>query len=100
MRILYRSIKLQMCHDYLPSVGRKEDVWETTAAEERQRNVHVCDGVSEYEFVLMRQARDAKLSAPTPLLPSIQVNMRARKLPPPDANGVHYIKVPISLPGP
>lgn len=107
-RTLYRSIqrllklppetRLFMCHDYLPSEGRKVFAWETTVAEERTRNVHVNEGVSEDDFVKMRTARDATLSAPTLLLPSIQVNMRAGKLPPPDGNGVHYIKVPITLP--
>ena len=68
-------------------------------AEERAANVHVHEGVSESEFVAMRQARDKTLAAPTLLMPSIQVNMRAGKLPPPDSNGVHYIRVPITLPG-
>jgi glyoxylase-like metal-dependent hydrolase (beta-lactamase superfamily II) len=106
-RTLYRSIrklmslpdetKLFMCHDYLPKGGRSSYAWETTVAEERQRNVHVHEGVSEDDFVKMRTARDATLSAPTLLMPSIQVNMRAGKLPPPDANGVHYLRVPITL---
>ena len=106
-RQLYRSIhrllalppetRLFMCHDYLPKDGRKEFAWETTVADELSRNVHVHAGVSEEEFVKMRSARDATLAAPVLLLPSIQVNMRAGKLPPADANGVHYIKVPISL---
>ena len=67
-------------------------------AEEKARNVHVHEGVSEDDFVKMRTTRDATLSAPTLLLPSIQVNMRAGKLPPAEANGVHYLKVPITLP--
>ena len=107
-RILYRSIRrlmalppetrLFMCHDYLPREGRKHYAWETTVAEEKDRNIHVHDAVSEDEFVTMRTTRDATLSAPTLLLPSIQVNMRAGKLPPAEANGVHYLKVPITLP--
>lgn len=107
-RILYRSIRrlmalppetrLFMCHDYLPKDGRKHYAWETTVAEEKARNVHVHEGVSEEDFVKMRTTRDATLSAPTLLLPSIQVNMRAGKLPPADANGVHYLRVPITLP--
>jgi glyoxylase-like metal-dependent hydrolase (beta-lactamase superfamily II) len=106
-RALYKSIqrllalpdatRLFMCHDYLPKGGRTQFIWETTVAEERQKNVHVHSGVSEDEFVAMREARDKTLSAPTLLLPSIQVNMRAGKLPPADANGVHYIKVPIKI---
>ena len=106
-RQLYRSIRrllslpsetrLFMCHDYLPKNGRDKFVWESTVAEERAANVHVHEGVSEDEYVLMRQARDKTLSAPTLLLPSIQVNMRAGKLPPADSNGVQYIKVPVKL---
>ncbi len=106
-RQLYRSIRrllalpketrLFMCHDYLPKEGRKHFAWETTVAEEAVRNIHVHDGVSEDDFVKMRTARDATLSAPTLLLPSIQVNMRAGKLPPADVNGVHYLRVPVTL---
>ena len=106
-RTLYRSIRklmllpgdtrLFMCHDYLPKDGRKHYAWETTVAEERERNIHVREGVSEEDFVKMRTARDATLSAPTLLMPSIQVNMRAGKLPPADVNGVHYLRVPITL---
>ena len=106
-RTLYRSIqrllslpgetRLFMCHDYLPKEGRKNYAWETTVAEERARNVHVHEGVSEEDFVNMRTSRDATLSAPVLLMPSIQVNMRAGQLPPADANGVHYLRVPITL---
>ena len=104
---LYRSIRklmalpdetrLFMCHDYLPKEGRRHFAWETTVADERQRNVHAREGITEEDFVKMRTARDATLSAPTLLLPSIQVNMRAGKLPPADVNGVHYLRVPITL---
>lgn len=107
-RILYRSIRrlmalpkdtrLFMCHDYLPKDGRKHFAWETTVGDELAHNIHVHDGVSEDDFVKMRTTRDATLSAPTLLMPSIQVNMRAGKLPPADANGVHYLRVPITLP--
>lgn len=107
-RILYRSIRrlmalpkdtrLFMCHDYLPKDGRKHYAWETTVGDEFAHNIHVHDGVSEDDFVKMRTSRDATLSAPTLLMPSIQVNMRAGKLPPADANGVHYLRVPITLP--
>jgi glyoxylase-like metal-dependent hydrolase (beta-lactamase superfamily II) len=106
-RSLYRSIKrlmalprgtrLFMCHDYLPKGGRQHFAWETTVGEEIDRNIHVHAGVSEDEFVKMRTARDATLSAPTLLMPSIQVNMRAGKLPPADVNGVHYLRVPVTL---
>ena len=106
-RALYRSIKrlmalprdtrLFMCHDYLPKGGRQHFAWETTVGEEIERNIHVHEGVSEEDFVKMRTARDATLSAPTLLMPSLQVNMRAGKLPPADANGVHYLRVPVTL---
>ena len=105
-RQLYRSIKrllalapetrLFMCHDY-KAPGRDQYAWETTVAEERAHNAHVSDGVSEDAFVAMREARDATLAAPQLLMPSIQVNMRAGQLPPPDANGVRYLKIPVKL---
>jgi glyoxylase-like metal-dependent hydrolase (beta-lactamase superfamily II) len=105
-RMLYRSIKrilalppqtrLFTCHDY-KAPGRDAYAWETTVGEERARNVHVHEGVGEDEFVAMRTRRDATLAAPTLLLPSIQVNIRAGKFPPAEANGVHYLKVPVTL---
>jgi len=104
-RKLYRSIKrllslpretrLFMCHDY-KAPGR-DYAWETTVAEERDHNAHVKDGISEDDFVAMREARDATLAAPDLLMPSIQVNMRAGHLPPPDANGVQHLKIPVKL---
>ncbi|HVY56267.1 MAG TPA: MBL fold metallo-hydrolase [Xanthobacteraceae bacterium] len=103
---LYRSIKrilelppetrLFICHDY-KAPGRDNYAWETTVGEEKARNVHVHEGVSEDDFVAMRTARDAKLATPLLLLPSIQVNIRAGKFPPADADGVHYLKVPVKL---
>jgi glyoxylase-like metal-dependent hydrolase (beta-lactamase superfamily II) len=103
---LYRSIRrllelppatrLYMCHDY-KAPGREQYAWETSVAEERARNVHVRDGVSESEFVAVRAARDATLPAPTLLLPSIQVNVRAGRLPHAESNGVRYLKIPIKL---
>jgi len=105
-RKLYRSIKrildlpletrLFMCHDY-KAPGRDAYAWETSVAEERAKNVHIREGVTEDQFVAMRNARDATLAAPTLLLPSIQVNIRAGHFPPADANGVHYLKVPVKL---
>jgi glyoxylase-like metal-dependent hydrolase (beta-lactamase superfamily II) len=105
-RTLYRSIRrllslppatrLFMCHDY-KSKQRDHYAWETTVGEERARNVHVRDGMSEDEFVTMREARDRTLEPPLLLLPSIQVNMRAGHFPPAEADGVHYLKVPIKL---
>ena len=105
-RDLYRSIqrilslpketRLFMCHDY-KAPGRDQYAWETTVGEEKARNVHVHEGVSEDEFVKMRETRDATLATPLLLLPSIQVNIRAGKFPPAEANGVHYLKVPVKL---
>ena len=85
-----------MCHDY-KAPGRDHYAWETTVGDQRVNNPHVKDGIAEGEFVAMRQARDAKLSAPLLLMPSIQVNIRAGKLPPPDVNGVRYLKIPVKL---
>lgn len=105
---LYRSIRrltalppetrLFMCHDY-KAPGRDTYAWETTVAEQRERNVHVKEGVTEEEFVAMRTARDATLAAPRRLLPSIQTNIRAGKFPPAEANGVHYLMIPVKLKG-
>jgi hypothetical protein len=87
-----------MCHDY-KAPGREHYAWETTVAEERGNNVHVKDGVTEEAFVAMRTARDATLSAPRLLLPSIQVNIRAGRFPPAEANGVRYLTIPVTLKG-
>lgn len=102
-RQLYRSIqkllalppdtRLFMCHDY-KAPGREVYRWETTVAEERE-NVHLAACVSEDEFVAMREARDATLSTPKLLLPSIQVNIRAGRLPPAEENGVSYLRIPV-----
>ena len=103
-RRLFRSIhavlslppqtRLYMCHDYQP--GGRELRFETTVAEERQHNIHVHEGISEDAFVAMRSARDATLDMPTLLLPSVQVNMRAGQMPPAEANGVRYLKIPLN----
>jgi len=103
---LYRSIRrilsmvpetrLFMCHDY-KAPGRDQYAWQTTVGEERAKNVHVHEGVSEDEFVKLREARDATLAAPLLLLPSIQVNIRAGKFPPAESDGVHYLKIPVKL---
>jgi glyoxylase-like metal-dependent hydrolase (beta-lactamase superfamily II) len=104
-RTLFRSLRrilalpgetrLFMCHDYLPA-GRSEYVWETTVAAERAGNIHAHDGISEDEFVAMREARDATLDMPRLILPSVQVNMRAGHLPPPEDNGISYLKIPVN----
>ena len=105
-RTLYRSInkllalpdetRVFVCHDYLPE-GRDDYAWETTIGAEKA-NVQLA-GVSEDDFVAWREGRDAKLKAPLLLLPSIQTNIRAGKLPPAEANGVSYIKIPVELAG-
>lgn len=86
--------RLFMCHDY-KAPGRDEYRWETTVEEERTRNVHVHEGVTCEEFVAMRRKRDETLAAPTLLLPSIQVNMRAGRFPKAEHNGVHYLVIPV-----
>ena len=91
---LPEETRLFMCHDY-KAPGRDTYAWETTVREERDANVHVGKGVSEDQFVSMRTTRDATLEAPRLLLPSIQVNIRAGKFPPAEANGVHYLLVPV-----
>jgi glyoxylase-like metal-dependent hydrolase (beta-lactamase superfamily II) len=90
------STRLFMCHDY-KAPGRDTFAWETTVREERENNVHVKDGVSEDAFVATRNTRDATLSAPRLLLPSIQVNIRAGKFPPAHANGVRYLTIPVKF---
>ena len=102
---LYRSIRklldlpaqtrLHLCHDYPPD--SREPVWETTVAQQRAANIHVHDGVTEAAFVALRTARDKTLAMPVLLLPSVQVNVRAGRLPPAEDNGVHYLKIPIDL---
>ena len=105
-RQLYRSIRkifalpdstrLFLCHDY-KAPGRDEYRWETTVAEEKAHNVHVHEGVSEDEFVDMRTARDSTLGMPRLILPSVQVNMRAGQMPPPEDNGQRYLKIPLDV---
>lgn len=102
---LYRSIqkilslpgetRLFICHDY-KAPGRDEFAWETTVAEEKSANIHVHDGVSEADFIKLRSERDQTLAMPVLLLPAIQVNIRAGRLPPPEDNGVSYLKIPVN----
>lgn len=102
---LYRSIRKIMAlppqtrvfvgHDYLPA-GRETYAWETTVAEERAGNIHARDGVTEADFVAMRQARDATLAAPTLILPSLQVNIRGGALPQPSPTGRVFLKLPVT----
>ena len=86
--------RLFMCHDYLP--GGREPKWETTVAEQREHNLMIHAGVSQEEFVSARKDKDAKLAAPVLILPSLQVNIRAGRLPEPEDNGVQYLKLPLN----
>jgi len=105
-RQLYRSIRrvlslpdetrLFLCHDY-KAPGRDDYRWETSVGEQRRTSVHVHDGISEDEFVAMREARDATLAVPKLLLPAIQVNLRAGRFPKAEANGVRYLKIPVEF---
>ena len=106
-RLLYRSIRriltelrpetrLYMCHDYRP--GGREPRWETTVAEQRAHNVHIHDGIDEETFVRLRQERDRSLAPPRLLYPSLQVNIRAGDLPPPESNGRRYLRIPLTGP--
>lgn len=104
---LYRSIRkllalpgetrLFLCHDY-KAPGRDHFAWETTVADERARNIHVHDGVEEQAFVTMREARDATLAAPKLILPSLQVNVEGGRLPPPGADAVRRLALPLAVP--
>ena len=104
-RQLYRSVRRLMklpdqsrvflCHDY-KAPNRDEYVWETTMLAERTANVHVHEGVNEEDFVEMRTQRDATLSMPKLILPSIQINMRGGRMPEPEENGVSYLKLPLN----
>jgi glyoxylase-like metal-dependent hydrolase (beta-lactamase superfamily II) len=106
-RTLYRSIRRILAlppatrlftgHDYPP--GGRGPAWESTVAAQRRDNIHVHDGVTEDAFVALREARDATLDSPRLLLPSVQVNMRAGHLPPPEANGIRYLKIPVDVVG-
>jgi glyoxylase-like metal-dependent hydrolase (beta-lactamase superfamily II) len=101
---LYHSIKrilslppethLWMCHDYKPD-GRDHYAWHSTVGEERERNLHIHDGIGEDQFVATRVARNKMLAAPTLLLPSVQVNIRAGRMPPKDANWQVYLRLPV-----
>lgn len=88
--------RLFMCHDY-KAPGRDDFRFQTTVAEQRAHNVHVHEGIGEAEFVAMRRARDATLGMPMLILPSVQVNMRAGQLPPAEANGTRYLKIPLDV---
>lgn len=84
-----------LCHDYGKD-GSRDVAWRTTVGEQRSQSIHVRDGISEADFVALRTKRDATLSMPALILPSVQVNMRAGKMPPADADGIVYLKIPIN----
>ena len=86
--------RLFMCHDY-KAPGRDEFAWETTVAEQREKNIHIHEGVTRDEFISFRNGRDENLGMPKLIVPSIQVNIRAGDAPPPEDNGVSYLKVPL-----
>ncbi len=104
-RTLYRSIqkifalpdytRVFLCHDYLPK-GRTTYVWETTVKAQKEKNIHVHKGISEDAFTEMREARDKTLSVPKLILPSVQVNIRGGNFPPPEDNGIQYLKIPLN----
>lgn len=103
-RILYASTRkilslppetrLFMCHDYPPN--DRAIAFETTVAAQRANNIHVHDGITEAQFVEMRTKRDATLEMPVLILPAVQINIRAGELPPPESNGVAYLKIPVN----
>ncbi|MFC3230180.1 MBL fold metallo-hydrolase [Marinibaculum pumilum] len=105
-RTLYKSVqrilalppetRMFLCHDY-KAPDRADYAWETSVGAQKAKNVHVHDGIDEESFVRMRTERDATLDMPRMILPSVQVNMRAGEMPPPEDNGVSYLKMPINM---
>ena len=103
-RTLYASVRkilslpaetrLFMCHDYPPT--DRPIAFESTVAAQREKNIHVHDGISEAQFVDMRTKRDVTLEMPVLILPAVQINIRAGELPPQEANGVSYVKIPLN----
>ena len=105
-RALYRSIRrilalppatrIFVCHNY-GADGKRPVAWETSVGLQRQANIHVADAVSEDDYVAMRKKRDATLGLPRLILPAVQVNMRAGRLPPPDSDGRVYLRLPVNV---
>jgi hypothetical protein len=83
-----------MCHDYPPA--DRPVAFESTVGEQRRKNIHVHDGISEAAFVDMRTKRDATLEMPVLILPAVQINIRAGDMPPQESNGVAYVKIPLN----
>lgn len=104
-RTLYRSIRRLLAlpaetrifvgHDYLPP-DRSSPAWESTVGAQRTGNIHVRDEIGEDRFVAMRETRDASLAPPRLILPSLQVNIRAGAMPPPEEDGQIYLKLPVN----
>jgi len=90
------ATRVFVCHDY-KAPGRDVFAWETTVKDERERNVHVGAGATAEAFVAMREARDRTLDMPKLIIPSIQVNMRAGRMPEPDDSGKTFLKLPIDV---
>jgi glyoxylase-like metal-dependent hydrolase (beta-lactamase superfamily II) len=86
--------RLFMCHDYPPN--HRKVAFETTVAAQREKNIHVHDGVSEAEFIAIRSQRDAALEMPVLILPAVQINIRAGEMPPKESNGIAYLKIPLN----
>jgi hypothetical protein len=83
-----------MCHDYPPN--HRKVAFESTVSAQREKNIHVHDGVSEAEFMAMRSQRDATLEMPVLILPAVQINIRAGEMPPKESNGIAYLKIPLN----
>jgi glyoxylase-like metal-dependent hydrolase (beta-lactamase superfamily II) len=88
------DMRIFVCHDYLPD-GRELE-YETTVAEQLESNIHINRAVTEAAFIEMREARDATLGMPNLILPSLQVNMRGGRMPPPEDNGQLFLKLPVN----
>lgn len=91
---LPENTRMFMCHDYAP--GGREYMNETSVLEQKQKNIHIHDGISDKEYIAMREGRDKQLGMPKLILPSVQINMRAGYMPPEEKNGVQYLKIPIN----
>ena len=89
------NTRLFLCHDY-KTKDRNYHKWETTVDEQKGKNIHINSSVDKRSFMEMRTKRDKTLKIPKLLLPSVQVNMRAGKLPKAEDNGKHYLKIPIN----
>ena len=92
---LPRETRLFMCHDY-KAPGRDQFAWETTVGEQADGNVHIGGGKPEADYVEMRRSRDATLNVPKLLYPAIQVNIRGGRLPPAEADGSRYLRIPLT----